>query len=347
MLVVGDMHFDRPESYEVVVEGKRSNLILEGCKKALEYVLEQGREEESVVFLGDVFERKDRILNSVKNVLVEVLLRFRKEKGLKYVFIVGNHDRNEKGELGIEFLRAYGRVVKKCGIKEIEGRRVLFLPYGETEERRQWLEKGRKEGAEYVFGHVEVAGVMINEYIRQSGDGLLRKEDFKGFRRFFNGHYHLYNEENGTIINVGSIYQTDWGDLTKKYFFRIDKKGWEERIEIPLYIDRVIVRIERKEDIEGLGEKVKDKVVRFDVMSDVFSDVISELGKIECKFRIYNVVYREGVDGGRSMVAGGKGGYKGIEEWCMEKLKAEVEDKERRKRLRSVLYEILGKGERR
>lgn len=335
MLIVGDLHFDNPENYIIEESGEVKNLVLDSACSSLDFILSKALDDESVIFLGDIFEKKDRIPNVIKNALVKILLKFKKEKSLKFYFVQGNHDINEKGESSIEFLKAYGKVITKCCIKEIEGKKILFLPY--VKDKSIWRDVIKSSDSDILVGHIEIEGADFG-HILHTGQGLLQKEELSKFSFCFIGHYHKFQKLSENIICLGSIYQTDWGDVYKKYFgiFRNNSLSIKE---IPLYLDRLTIEVKTINQLKILKDmNLKDSVIRFDISDIIFNDSVEYLNKIQAKLKFYNVipsveiVKTTDTNSGMSVL--------NFKKWCLQALK-QIDDKEKREFYLKILNEEI------
>lgn len=278
MLIIGDIHFDAPVRYQV----GGYNLYFEDVKKTLEYVLsEVTREKELVVFLGDYFEKKDKIQNKVKNGLLKVLKKFIKEKGLEYWFVVGNHDIGVDNELSIEMLKGYGRVFSKSKVVKTKEYDVQVVP---------WNNVGVDiEAVDVVLGHFRVDGAEMG-VVLDRGEGCYKISEFEDMF-VCDGHYHKYQKLGDRVYCVGSLVQVDWGDRDKKYVCRLDEWGWEF-IEVKRYIDRVSVYVDDIEKLKGVD--FVDKYARVDVEMDKVDvkDVVRYLQDSGVKWYELNLVRR-------------------------------------------------------
>lgn len=286
MLIVGDLHFDAPARYQVGGE----NVYLEDVTKSLIFVLESvAKDGEVVVFLGDIFEKKDRVQNKVKNRLLRVLRHFMKEKGLEYVFVVGNHDLSGDGEMTLEILRGYGRVVKRSKVIELDGYRVQVVP---------WDVGGVKclirDDVDLVLGHFRVDGARMG-VVLDKGEGCYVVEEFKTLA--FDGHYHVFQILGDKVVCVGSLVQVDWGDVgVEKVVCRFERGDYVFYV-VEKFIDRKIVYVRNSEE-ELLREELKGKYVRVDVeMNKVdVAKVVKVLRDVGVRYYEVNLVRREQVD---------------------------------------------------
>jgi calcineurin-like phosphoesterase family protein len=339
MLIVGDLHFDNPAGYNVVDEdGSVTNLVLEACSLALRYVYEVVEIGEAIIFLGDIFEKKDRIDNVVKNSLVKVL-RLIKKKDCRLYFLVGNHDKNKEGELTIEFLaKTYGSVVKDVKVVEVEGRRILFIPFRKRDNEAISILGRYRNDDIIVCSHVEIEGADLG-YILHSGNDLFKIEDFKGYELVFNGHYHK-RQRIGNIRCVGSIYKTDWGDSWNKSIYRIGN-GKVKRIDIPDFLGREILKIESESDVEKLKDiDLSNKVVRYDINADSFGagsgKVVEKLlSEIKTKMSFINLIWSN-----NKMQSGDVNKVKDIKSGIRQYVESVLNEIESEK-ARRVYYEVI------
>lgn len=277
MLVVGDLHFDDPVRYQAGDE----NLYLDRVSEGLWHVLQIAEEGECVIFLGDFFEKKDRIRNKVKNRLLQILEKGLKKKDLSYVFVAGNHDWNKEGECSIEFLKGYGVLVKKLKVLKIEDKRVLCVPWNLA---GKFDLSGFEGNVDVVAGHLWIKGIELGNGIVDNG------EDFEVYemgellrlgRLVLAGHYHRHQIIGGRIFVVGSMVQVDFGEAgEKKYVVRVKDKEICELIELPCFVNREIIKISEDKDLVELSgrEDLGDKFVRFD--GDVEKVNVEDLKKV-------------------------------------------------------------------
>lgn len=267
MLIIGDVHFDAPVRYQV----GGYNLYLEDVKETLGWVLKEvAGEKEDVVFLGDYFERKDKILNKVKNGFLKILRKYIKKKDLRYWFVVGNHDRGQDGELSVDMLRGYGVVVNKKKVVEVGGYKVLLLPWSEVKVEVDY-------GVDVVLGHFRVDGAEMG-VVRDRGENCYRVEEF-GDSFVCCGHYHKFQKLADRVYCLGSLVQVDWGDRAKKYVCKLDEWGWRW-VEVPMLIDRVVLFVDSIEKLDDV--ELRDKYVRVDVDIDKV-DVKEVVGIIQSR----------------------------------------------------------------
>lgn len=296
MIIVGDLHFDCPENYNVSLNEKVENIILKGAECGLRSIVDFVEEGEVVIFLGDVFEKKDKILNIAKKSLVDCLQLLTKKKAEMF-FVLGNHDRNKEGIASIDFLRSYGRVLKRPKVVDIYDescgyeKSVLFIPYTKRSEVAKLLDAYRGKGV-IVCGHVEINGLEFGNGYKHSGEDFFDVKDFAGYEFVFNGHYHKHQVIKN-VICVGSIYETDFGDMGDKVFY-VNRGGkWEKRF-VGKYFRRKIFLVKDIKDVAKIErEDLSDCVVRYDIGdgSNCY-EVIERLRSIGSLLSFYNYIVK-------------------------------------------------------
>lgn len=287
MLIVGDLHLDVPVRYQV----GGVNIYFEDVCRSLVFVLEDiAKENENVVFLGDIFEKKDRIPNKVKNMFLKILRRYIKEKSLRYFFVVGNHDIGVDDEISLEILRGYGKVFKKSKIVDIEGYKVQVIPW-----RRDNIKVKIEKDVDVVLGHFRVDGASMG-VILDKGDGCYSVDELSCLT--FDGHYHLFQVLGDKVVCVGSLVQVDWGDLCKEKVVCRFEGGVYMFYEVRKFIDRKVVYVGRENIGELLGEDLKNKYVRVDIeMNRVdVRDVVKILEEVGVRYYEINLVKKENID---------------------------------------------------
>jgi predicted phosphodiesterase len=231
IIVIGDVHADAPKQYDI---DANTNIVLDSCCKALNYIFDYGESisAELYIFLGDIFEKKDRLPNRVKNPIIDI---FKKNKDKKIMIIEGNHD-TENNESNILFLEPYAEIIRKPEFffNLVNGPIIRFVPFNRDNELiRKAVIKGDYD---ILLGHFEVKGCHYGG-IKESVNGVSPKL-LKPLAIL--GHIHESQQIKEGIYYVGSIYQQDWNDASMKYFYVYCYKdelasGFEE---IPLFINR-------------------------------------------------------------------------------------------------------------
>lgn len=257
-MVVGDLNIDAPKDHNY----EMGNYILVGCVNILKWIFNRAISEnvECLFFLGDIFHKKDKIPNRIKNTIVEVFSSYakildRSNRSMKIVIITGNHDFSDDGESTIFFLHPWveiadeSKITTRCG----DNKRIGIVPYNSDDEISKCLHRWVK--LDIILGHFAIHGCSftgINYYDAGINLDLLDK-----FSLVIAGHIHKFQKISDSIIHLGSIYQTNWGEAGEnKYIAIIDNKDIDF-IELPKFINRVDMRfgktslMEMEEELVG------------------------------------------------------------------------------------------------
>ncbi len=262
MLIVGDLHFDAPLKYEAGGRNLYLDAVTESLNNILQYTAKKG---ELILFLGDYFEKKDKIENRVKNRLIEALDNGLKKKLLQYVFIAGNHDINNTGEMTIKWLAQYGELITEPAAVTLQDTNFFLIPWG------HWDVPSDLKGKYIIAGHMPLKGFQYGNGIIDNRDDcydvneiLSKFEDGE----LVVGHYHTM-QKHGRAMSIGSIVSVDFGDLaTDKAVMRVSlADGKKAIIKIENAIKREIVSVSSNDDIALLKQRdFSDRFVRIDVV---------------------------------------------------------------------------------
>jgi calcineurin-like phosphoesterase family protein len=254
---IPDNHFHYNPDYNYQDKnGTVRNLLLMAAKYSLRYCLETCREEgvDTVVFLGDYNELKDRQHNFVRNAFIGVLETY---NDLKKVFITGNHDWDKAGHCNVLSLSRYGRLIKEpC----IEGG-VAYVSY------KNWdtFFDTAKDKVELLFGHFPIKGfigmdngITLNDLDSISDSSIV-------------GHIHEWKLASKKTLILGDTYQLDWGENRSKVFYI--SEGCKNVRPIKQFFDRQIIPVMDIKDIDILKAfkvNYKRTILRLDITSDMF-----------------------------------------------------------------------------
>ena len=180
--VFGDIHImSHPKWYY----DQCKDILLNKIPKVLKYF-----GIETVIFLGDVFERKNHISNKERMLLEDFIDEI---KNYEIIFILGNHDFSSKDENTCSFLKDKVLFVDNWYQRD----NVLFASY-----KVNLLDFE----SEYLFCH---HGINDLKPFRDVKIGL--KDLHKKYGKIFSGHYHKRTIFNN-FIYVGAPWQRDFRD---------------------------------------------------------------------------------------------------------------------------------------
>lgn len=241
ILVIGDTHWKDSLSYADYLPDRR-----EGEKKEiLDFLIDQAKDCDHVVFLGDFFNSKNNS-SEVNRQAVELLERFEK----KEVYIIsGNHSKKGDGKTAIDFLgevkKTNWHIFTKPGTVAIEGTRTFkfdFLPYMLNsellvEDYKKASNKLLKEfmySGDILFVHHTISGSSWNGFKAddlQTEIVLPREELEKKYKLIIAGHIHEPQQMGNTWV-VGNLFTTQVGE-TERYIYKIDDELQVEKIKVP------------------------------------------------------------------------------------------------------------------
>jgi DNA repair exonuclease SbcCD nuclease subunit len=247
IMVVGDLNVDAPKEYNY----EKGNYILDGCINTLKWIFRKAifKKVDMIFFLGDIFHKKDKIPNRIKNAIVEVF----SDNDIKKFIIAGNHDFSDDGESTIYFLHPWSdivdvnRVTHRC-----ENKRIGMIPYNTDEGISKQLIKW-KDKVDIVLGHFAIHGCSFTgiDYY----DSGIDLDILDKFPLVIAGHIHKFQKISDNIIHLGSMYQTNWGEVGEDKYIAVVENTEVEFIELPKYINRVDMKF-GKTSLKDMDEEL-------------------------------------------------------------------------------------------
>lgn len=235
--IIGDIHATAPSNYSYGTEG---NYILEGCINTLKWIIEDSLKTHAdsyFILLGDIFTQKDKVPNKIRNAIYEILKYYKEYTDSKFYILRGNHD-NIDDNSNLSVFNSVADVINHPEIRLIKGNKVLFIPYDKEEYIINALNKYKDKKINLVVGHWGAKNSKVGKIINFS-EGIDIKY-LQLYKYVALGHYHEFQWlDKPTKIGVGSMYQEDWGELTKKYHVYFSKDNGFKQKETPHFIDRV------------------------------------------------------------------------------------------------------------
>lgn len=253
-ICTGDFHIKNDEL---------NNIHVQSILNFLDYITDYYTENnlDYLFVIGDVFHKSSNIKNDAFIPLFMKLFSM-KEKGIKMIFIPGNHDiMNINNDTIVETFAAFGEVYKKRTDITIDGEDFIFLPYTKKESE---LPKGN---GEYLITHISIADFFFDNNFQVDEKIAFKRSLFEDFKMVITGHFHKYQNRKN-IYYIGSPVQIDrkeigqtkgFGvldtetetldfieyDLAPKYL-EISEKDIEQIDKLDLTNCHVIVRINSK-----------------------------------------------------------------------------------------------------
>ena len=244
---------------------------------------------DGVFFLGDLFEKKDRIPNILQRIVIDFIDSLQKE-GKFFYALLGNHDGYIKNYPSAYYLNKFGDDVKLIVEPEIKFD-FLFLPY--TEEAQKYEKLILNTGCKYCLLHNEIKDfVLPNGYKVKQGIDLNLL--LTNFLFVFAGHYHTPKTINDKLFVLGNCFPrnfteaTSYNEIIERGFYIFDTKQEELTFvpfSSPFYVK---IPVKNKKQIEEFNATYKGKEVNLwlDFQKEIevnISKDVKILSKIETK----------------------------------------------------------------
>jgi DNA repair exonuclease SbcCD nuclease subunit len=221
------------------------------------------------------------------------------DRGIRVVFIAGNHDVyyretnaiNCYQELKIEEIDGFEVFTGPTEYK-LDGKKILLVPWINNENREETNELIARTKAKVCFGHLN-----LKDFDAQRGHKMEEGDDPTRFEKFdcvLTGHYH-HKSSVGPIHYLGSIIQSDWSDYDDPRGFHIfDTDSYElTYIQNPFVIfKKVFYNDKDTETLEDVCEQdlteLKDSYVKVVVLEkmnpywfDLFMADVEKAGPVD------------------------------------------------------------------
>lgn len=213
IIILGDLHFGTR---------RNSKTFHDILLKELTWSFSQIKKTDSVVILGDIFDSRSSVDFKILNDAWDYFIKL--SRSCKELFILaGNHDEYYKEfsrentncrflefEPGSDSKIAPVKVVTDLSVIKIAGYSCLFIPWIDTEAKKN-AAKGLLDGAiDVIFGHFDSEGL----YSKKEDNNPLSftRDDFTNIPLVLSGHYHK-RIQNGNIQYVGSFINSTFNDL--------------------------------------------------------------------------------------------------------------------------------------
>ncbi len=178
-----------------------------------------------VIDMGDTFDNRRSIdLWSLEWAKKNYYDRLR-DMGVDVYTVVGNHTAYYKNTNDINtvdlLLREYSNVVviSSASEKVIDGRKIMFLPWINDDNRQQTYDAIDNSTAEIAMGHLELNGFRAHRgHVQQEARDDTRL--IGKFKKVFSGHYHTRSDD-GKVFYLGNPYEMFWNDVNDTRGFHI------------------------------------------------------------------------------------------------------------------------------
>ena len=193
--------------------GLKSNSTIhnEDCLKFVEWATAKAKAEgcDTCFFLGDWHNNRAAINILTLNYSLKALEHLNNNFDKVY-FIPGNHDlyyRDKRDVQSVEWARHLPNI-EICNDWFSDGN-VVIAPWlcGDDYKRIPKL-KGQ-----YVFGHFELPGYLMNAMVAMPDHGEIRREDFQHIEHVFTGHFHKRQTQEN-ITYIGNCFPHNYADAS-------------------------------------------------------------------------------------------------------------------------------------
>lgn len=273
-------------------------------KDIFEQVISKAKELglEKVYHGGDIFDsRKAQPLTVLKS-FEEILDRFL-EEGLMLIAIPGNHDKNDYNSKDsyLDPFKYHPAFVlySEYGIEELSKYSdIALLPFfsesGTYSEYLKNLNKHIKEDKRtFLLTHIAVNGVKNND--GSQVENSITEDTFSKYSLVIIGHYHNRSNTAHNIMYMGSAYQSNFGEDSKKGFMLLsetDDGGFETEFiqsHFPEY-KKVVLDLNEVTPVEA-ERLIEDYDTENDNVRFVFKGSYEKINAID-----KNKFKRQGVD---------------------------------------------------
>jgi len=177
---------------------------------------------DTVIHMGDIFDSRKAIdlqsLEWAKRVVLDPLKKY------KVYLTIGNHDCYYKNTNNVNspelLLRNYPniKVYTKAEELTIDKRKILLLPWINSENYQETCNLIKKTKAKVAMGHLELNGfVATRGHVMDHGMDI---DIFDKFEKVYSGHYHT-RSTNGKIFYLGNPYEMYWNDVNDSRGFHL------------------------------------------------------------------------------------------------------------------------------
>lgn len=183
-----------------------------------------------IFHLGDFFDNRKSVdlkaLHANRKMFLEPLV----ENNIHMTIIPGNHDTtftntNEVSslkELLGYFTENVSILMNPTEIQYTPESKILWLPWINSENKKESFDVIEKSTANILFGHLELSGFLV--YRGSPAISGMDSSLFNKFKMVLTGHYHTKSQHDN-IYYLGSQMQFTWGDCDDpKYFHVFDLK---------------------------------------------------------------------------------------------------------------------------
>ena len=177
----------------------------------------------TLIDLGDTFDQRKGIDYNVWNRIRTHYFQRLECMGIEVHMIVGNHtayykNTNEINTPGL-LLREFSNIAVYARPQEIiiEDTKILMIPWINSQNREETLNKIESTDAPLCMGHLELGGFEMVPGMMGTG---MSPTLFSKFKKVLSGHYH-HKSSKGNVTYIGNPYEMFWNDYNDTRGFHI------------------------------------------------------------------------------------------------------------------------------
>ena len=178
----------------------------------------------NIIDLGDTFDNRKSIDFNVWSRVRQYYFQRLEDMGITVHMILGNHcvyykNTNEVNSPDLLLDSFHNiNVISTAREVTVEGRKILMLPWINSENREKTFKVIEESDAEICMGHLELNGFEVTPGMRME-HGMDSKILSK-FKQVFSGHFH-HKSKKGNIQYLGNPYQMFWNDYKDERGFHL------------------------------------------------------------------------------------------------------------------------------
>lgn len=227
--------------------GLKSNSTLhnDDCLNFIKWATAKAKEEgcETALFLGDWHNNRASINILTLGYSLRALEHLNANFERVY-FIPGNHDlyyRDKRDVQSVEWAKHLPNVII-CN-DWFDSGNVVIAPWLVADDHKRLS----KLSGQYLFGHFELPGYLMNAMVAMPDHGELKREDLAGFGHVFSGHFHKRQTKNN-VTYIGNCFPHNYADAGD------DDRGmmvleWGKEPEFHAWPDQPLYRVFQLSDV--------------------------------------------------------------------------------------------------
>lgn len=252
-----------------------------------------------ILHLGDLCDRRKYINLEMLQRGKEHIFEPARARGIKFHWVLGNHDIYHKNDLSINAAEAFREfenlvVYKQATELTFNDKRILLLPWICDENYQDSMDKLANFDGAAVAGHLELAGFEMYKGVPNNHGAST--EPYRHVPLVMTGHYH-HKSNRGNIHYLGSPFEMSWADYGDKRGFHwwTPETNTLELVEntehlyyryvyddeatgkSQAYVNDAITEI-RKDNIKGKIVKILVKSKTQPIWFDAYIDAIQRMG---------------------------------------------------------------------